>query len=517
MKIKTQLRFHARPLAIGALAAVGGIGLWFALAPAPAPVGLALSQIPFYKLPFGPDEAGAEQPFFPSRLKSETGLFSDPARLPSSAECANCHTQEFEEWAASLHAIADRDLVYEAVVEANEDSVHHPEQGRFCEGCHAPNEMMAGRVNRFTSVEPAEALTEGVACITCHTATHADPVKGNGDLTLAYGRAEAERDGPHGAALLADPRAHLAAYGAPDTTALMKSADLCGACHTEIYNATNSKAETSQTVQSTYQEWSDSWYGQNGVTCQDCHMAEDPAAQVMALRAGDLSKPRRYSHRIIGANHVMADTGLGDALSVLRGGLLPGVSAETNRATLDEQARQTAEFLRTAAGLELRGQTATDQGLHLDLAVLNLGAGHNLPTGVNDQKHIWLEVVVKDATGAEIFRSGGGAGRLATEDPEAVVWIEHFLAPDGGRITDHLTFDTAEVVWLRKPIPARGEDVVGYDITLPEGAKRPFRLEARLNYKIALPDLVYTSLRRDIGVPSFTLAELSAELSGTTP
>lgn len=517
MKIKEQLRFHARPLIIGAIAAVLAAGLWFGFGPRPAPVGVSLSDIPFYKLPFGPDEAGEDRPFYPSRLKTGTGLMSDPSRLPSSAECAACHAQEFEEWAASLHAIADRDLVYEAVVEANEDTAHHPEQARFCEGCHAPNEMLSGRVNRFTSVAPADALTEGVACITCHTATHADPQKGNGDITLAYDRAEAERDGPQGAALLADPRAHLAAYGAPDTAALMKSADLCGACHTEIYDASNSKAETSQTVQSTYREWSESWYAQNGVTCQDCHMADDPAAQVMALRAGDLSKPARYSHRIIGANHVMADTGLGDALSVLRGGLLPDLSAAANHATLNEQARQTEAFLRTAAGLDLRGQSATAEGLHIDIAVQNLGAGHNLPTGVNDQKHIWLEVVLKDASGAEVFRSGGGAERLVAEDPEAVVWIEHFLAPDGSRLTDHLTFDTARVVWIRKPIPARGEDVVGYDITLPQGAQGPFRLEARLNYKIALPDLIYTSLRRDLGVPSFTLAELSVELDGLAP
>jgi len=80
---------------------------------------------------------------------------------------------------------------------------HGAEQGRFCEGCHAPGEMLAGRVTRHVAVPPADALTEGVSCIACHTATHADPVEGNGALTLAYDRAEAERDGPQGAALLA--------------------------------------------------------------------------------------------------------------------------------------------------------------------------------------------------------------------------------------------------------------------------------------------------------------------------
>ena len=138
-------------------------GLLAAFAPRASPVGVALSDVPYYRLPFGPDAAGEDRPFWPSRLESATGLFSDPARLPSSAECAACHRQEFQEWAGSLPAIAARDLVYEATVEANEGIVRHPEQGRFCEGCHAPNEMLAGRVTRFVSVPPSEALTEGVA------------------------------------------------------------------------------------------------------------------------------------------------------------------------------------------------------------------------------------------------------------------------------------------------------------------------------------------------------------------
>ena len=243
-------------------------------------------------------------------------------------------------------------------------------------------------------------------------------------------------------------------------------------------------------------------------------MAADPAAQVMALRQGSPVKPDRYSHRFIGANHVLTDTAMGDALMVLRGGMLPGMDAATNTATLDEQARQTAAFMRTAAGLELRGAAQDADGLHLDIAVQNLGAGHNLPTGVNDQKHIWLEVVVTDPAGAEVFRSGGAAERLGVEDPEAVTWIEHFLDNKGRRLTDHLTFATAEVVWMRRPIPPKGEDVVRYDLPAVKG---PLHLTARLYYKIALPDLIFTNLRRDLPLPSFTLAELSVDLPETTP
>ena len=45
----------------------------------------------------------------------------------------------------------------------------------------------------------------------------------------------------------------------------------------------------------------------------------------LRVREGRTDKPARYSHRFIGANHVMADSSLGDMLLVLRGGLLPGV------------------------------------------------------------------------------------------------------------------------------------------------------------------------------------------------
>ena len=100
------------------------------------------------------------------------------------------------------------------------------------------------------------------------------------------------------------------------------------------------------------------------------------------------------------------------------------------------------------------------------------------------------------------------------EDPEAVTWIEHFLDNKGRRLTDHLTFATAKVVWMRKPIPPKGEDVVRYDLPPAEG---PLHLTARLYYKIALPDLIFTNLRRELPLPSFTLAELSADLPETAP
>lgn len=115
---------------------------------------------------------------------------------------------------------------------------------------------------------------------------------------------------------------------------------------------------------------------------------------------------------------------------------------------------------------------------------------------------------------AEVFRSGGAAERLGVEDPDAVTWIEHFLDNKGRRLTDHLTFATAEVVWMRRAIPPKGEDLVRYDLPPAQG---PLHLEARLYYRIALPELIFANLRRDLPLPSFTLAELSVDLPDAQP
>ena len=126
---------------------------------APSEPGVEMADIPYYQLPFGPDENGEARPFWPSRMTTANGRMSDPAHIPSAVECAECHSREFEEWAPSLHAVAGTDAIYEKTVDANARLLRHGvEQGRFCEGCHAPGELLSGRTNRFASVAPSDSL-----------------------------------------------------------------------------------------------------------------------------------------------------------------------------------------------------------------------------------------------------------------------------------------------------------------------------------------------------------------------
>ncbi|HEX9859261.1 MAG TPA: hypothetical protein VGA75_12960, partial [Paracoccaceae bacterium] len=305
---------------------------------------------------------------------------------------------------------------------------------------------------------------------------------------------------------------HARAFGGADTNALIASPDFCGGCHTETYDASMSKVEGEQHVQTTWAEWKDSWYDRNDVTCQDCHMAPDPAGYVMALRQGKVAKPDRYTHNFVGANYLMFETALGSNLTFLRGGILPGLTDARNTELIAAQREATHALLRAAAGLELRGTRVSGEGLHLDIAVQNLGAGHNLPTGVTDQKHMWLEVVLRDAGGAAVYHSGRFDALIGETDPEAAAWMEKFLDVDGNRIRDHLTFQTAAISFERMPIAPKAEDVVGYDIPLPEGVQGPLRLEARLWYRAALQDLVYNIVKLDLVVPPFELVALQATI-----
>jgi hypothetical protein len=496
-----KLKRYFKPLAATALlSGVAVVGLHY-LMPPPEPVSVSVEDVPYYQLPWNDD------PFYPSNMKTANGPFVKPEKLPSAASCVQCHVNEFEEWAASLHSVAGRDAVYDKTIDYNEhfDGKTGPERIRFCEACHEPAEMVIGAVNRVKSVLPTDATTEGLTCIICHAVTEAHPEVGNGAFTvdLALGR-----DHTHNALIMASPRDHARAFGAKATKGLITKSDFCGACHEENYHPGNSKVQGMAHVQTTYREWKESWYAEQGVTCQDCHMNYDPVGFIDRLKEGVVERPEKYSHAFAGANYLLTETDLGSNIFFLRGGVLPGLTGERYLQILERQKKLTHDFLRTAAEVEVRQMDLKpgSDGV-LKVAVKNVGAGHNLPTGVGDQKHMWLEVQVEDADGQVVFHSGAfdeEKGRIA---PGSVVWAERFFDRHGERIMDHLTFNTAKVDFTRPFIPARGEDVVEYAVALPAGARGPFRVRAKLWYRVAFQEFVQQILKTTLVIPPFLLAE----------
>lgn len=74
--------------------------------------------------------------------------------------CADCHTDVFEEWAGSLHALAWVSEPYRAELEGKSKP-----QG--CHGCHIPARLLETDLSQKPPARETE-LDHGVDCIACH-------------------------------------------------------------------------------------------------------------------------------------------------------------------------------------------------------------------------------------------------------------------------------------------------------------------------------------------------------------
>jgi len=472
------------------LVAATAAGLAGALLPAPPPLPVDPGRdMPLYALPFGAD------PFAPGEWRTPGQKLVNWRAVPPAASCGSCHRREFMEWSTSLHAVSDRDLLYDAAVQANVGATraaasHGDEKGRWCESCHNPLGTLTGAVTPLNSVQETAALEEGVSCIVCHTASHPEPLAGNGALQSNIDHVQHMR---HPALLAAAPSRHARDMQAARSAPHMRASGLCGACHTEIRTSVVS-GQTPLHFQDSYDEWRRSDYARRGIECQNCHMAQDPAAYIEALRRGE--RPRvRVSHRLPGANHLLTDPDLpGDLLRSLRGGQPPGLNrmfgADEYRAELRRTRDQALGLLRAAAELKLQWVGGAGRQPALRVTVANVGAGHALPTGPLDQRHMWLEVEVSDADGRTLLHSGRFDPRRGTVAPDAAIWTK-LMHDDQGRLDRrHLLFDVDRLSYPRKPIQAGQSQQVEYPLPAATPITAPLQARVRLWYRLAHQELL---------------------------
>lgn len=467
------------------------------------------SGLPFYEMPFG------EKPFYPGELQTPDRKMVDWRGVPSARECGACHRQEFMEWRTSIHAISDEDLIYATTVRENTDAsraaaTHGDAKGRWCESCHNPLGTLSGAVTRASSVHRTETMEEGVTCVVCHTASHAEPLAGNGALTIRLNEIFRHL---HPALIMAAPARHARDMQARRDAPLMGSSALCGACHTEI-RPTAVNGHEPMNFQETYDEWRNSPWAEKGVQCQDCHMARDPAATVAALKRGE-RPPRGVSHRIAGNNYLLANPDLpGNLSQALRGGAPGGINRLFTHEEYTEAQRRTRDqivaLLKEAAELGIAHAADGKSGQRLTVTVANRGAGHALPTGPLDQRYMWLEIDVADEQGRSVFHSGAFDGKKGIEDPQAARWVKILTDDEGRRDLRHMLFDSARLEYRRKPIPAGASDVIDYRLpALPPGN---YRVSAKLWYRLAFQEILKNIEAQgggkvDVVIPPLLIAE----------
>lgn len=399
----------------------------------------------------GSSGAGGDTPFDPITYEP---LFK-ATQFTEATVCSGCHVEIYDQWEGSMHFYALEDEFYKGMhALANEQT--NGAIDAFCTSCHTPIGTFSGEVPPLEGPDISENSKDGVQCDFCHTVYDAD---GTGNASFVFKPSDTKR-GPFEDAV---SPFHKTKY-----SELQTQSEFCGMCHDVSHPINNVPLE------STYTEWKNSPYAEQGVQCQDCHMTPGPSVTKpnpgQAATMGP-ERPHIWTHQFVGGN-------------------------ATELADEDHQ-QLAIERLKSAASLSIEtvpGASAGDP-MQLQVTINNTGAGHYLPTGLTEVREMWLEISITDASGTELFQSGR-VDEMGNLDPEVEIYNTTFEDADGN-IT-HLPWKATKV-YSDKRVPPMGSLAQDYTVTLPPGAALPLTITAKLNYRTA-PQAVVDEL---LGEASF--------------
>ncbi|MBI4605111.1 MAG: hypothetical protein HY721_24370 [Planctomycetes bacterium] len=377
--------------------------------------------------------------------------------------CAACHPRHYLEWRGSAHAYSAVDPLVQA---CNRKALRDTEGkiGAFCVNCHAPLGARARELSAAPDMEKegSPLSRKGISCEVCHRIDAPPPGKpiANASFELRAGNAF------HGR--LHEPAPTPAHESV--TSELIGKSDFCGSCHDVLHNGA--------LLEKSFAQWSGSVHKERNDKCHDCHML-------------------RYS------GQAAVD---GPYRDTLHRHNFPGVTIPLvpfpNRGYQTEQVQA---LLRTAARMVVIVPPAARAGgeLLVTVRVKNSGAGHNIPTGLANERQMWIEVAVTDGEGRPVFRSGhlDPNGDLLDHHSEIAPGADPFLVSFSDRFLDA---EGKEVpfIWLASGLDERSlkpleERSAAYRVPVDrslEGTR--LRVRVRLLFRPFPPYAL-----RDLGLP----------------
>ncbi len=194
-------------------------------------------------------------------------------QFESSIICESCHSDIYEEWKESSHAVSWEDSLYQD----SYASVQSGPSKEACLACHAPVALSTGDRLAMRGIS-----REGVTCDYCHTLQSGGSPGSQGTFHSKVGREKVGR--------ISDGRS---IYHGIKVEEDFGGARFCAACH----NYVNAYGVL---IYSDYESWKSSYYNQRGVDCRSCHMPETPG------RASNFGNGRDTvpSHRFSGGGSV---------------------------------------------------------------------------------------------------------------------------------------------------------------------------------------------------------------------
>ncbi|MEM3004329.1 MAG: multiheme c-type cytochrome [Candidatus Bathyarchaeia archaeon] len=349
--------------------------------------------------------------------------------------CGGCHDQHYSEWQRSQHAEAQVDRLYLAEYDqASKDTGGLTDP--FCTKCHSPISYLAGEIP-VTS----ELGMRGVSCDFCHTVTGTTDT-GNGAFENSPGKI---KRGP-----LKDPSAsgyHESAY-----SELHRKSEFCAMCHV-VNHPVNGLP-----IMTTYQEWRESPYSAEGITCQHCMMVPTKGKAAVTGNVRD----EVFGHVFLGGHH------------------------EYN--------------LKRAARLSLQVSSPVTAGGNMTILanVTNSGCGHALPTGVSEVRELWLEVTVKDPSGKLLYE-----GRR---------YYRPVFVDEKGEDVGPLFWRAVRILSDNRIAPGETRTET-FSFSVPPDTALPIKVDARLLYRLAPQEVADKAGLGLLPVTVMAQAEVSAGFS----
>lgn len=364
------------------------------------------------------------------------------------------------------------------------------------------------------SAGPAESsdscgVESGITCITCHAVRALTSGTGSGGYLMGTPSAMVDEKGNpisrkvSDESILNSPERHSRAV----MQAFYKTSEFCGSCHRADLPSSLTGYKIEREFD-TYGEWqASSFSGQSPLsfyvtrraTCQDCHMTREPHR-----RSSVGSKTWTFaSHRWLAGNTAIPFLyGYGDQLDQTTRYLKSGNYLDIDIFGIRSSAQRKLVAPLGVVPLHIVQNDIVETFLIIE----NKGVGHSLLPELRDLYEGWVEFLVKDASGKEIFHSGflKPDGSL---DESAHAFVNRPIDKDGEFVDNHEVWKIRSTGY-DSTIPAGRSILVRYRFHIPANLEGPVSITASVNYRHFRQSYLSTVLGADH--PQYPIVQLAS-------
>jgi len=443
----------------------------------------------------------------PGNAAVEGNDFIQPNAFLPASYCGRCHQEAYSQWRQALHSNSFRTPFYRTSVNILLRT-KGIEFTRHCDSCHNPIAVFSGGLTQESQVDRSFD-EDGLTCTTCHSIQQMQSTNGNGGFVMGVPAVMVDEDGNCIPGIVPDDeiKKHPDRHSRAVMKDFYRTPEFCAACHkANLPDALNEyKFIRAFTV---YDEWQNSkfshrnpltFYSAAFTTCQDCHMRrarlnlEDAGAKHGTLAshrwpAGNTAVPFYYGF----------EEQLQKTIEFLKSG---------DYLNVDLFALEKADDGEMAAPLgSAPFRLAPNEIVQMMVVIQSKSIGHSLVPEVRDLYEPWVEFLVQDAGGKEIYHSGflKPDGAL---DERAHSFTNRPVNMEGDFVDNHKVW-TIHSVAYDNTIQSGRSALVRYEFQIPAGAEGPLTVTARVNYRHLRQSYLNNVLGKDH--PAYPVVEIAS-------